>query len=81
MCGILAMSEENDKENYTDEIEDIQGQLDRNQTLLEVTSLLVLFLLVYIFMTGFGFYAIAIETIIILILIFRFLSRLEKGKI
>ena len=81
VCGRISMNEENDKENYVEEIEDLQKRLDSHQTLLEVLSLVVLFLLVYIFMAGSGLLAVAIETAIILILIFRFLTRLEKGKI
>ena len=75
------MSEENEKEIYAEEIEDLQKRLDSHQTLLEILSLVVLFLLVYIFMAGSGLFAIVIEIVIILIMIFRFLIRLEKGKI
>jgi archaellum biogenesis protein FlaJ (TadC family) len=81
VCGRISMSEENEKEIYAEEIEDLQKRLDSHQTLLEILSLVVLFLLVYIFMAGSGLFAIVIEIVIILIMIFRFLIRLEKGKI
>ena len=75
------MSEEDNSETLEEVIEGLQKRLDRHQTYLEILGLLMILLCVHIFLANLGVITVAIEIVLIVILMVRFLLNLERGRI